>query len=58
MQAALLRGYKITVHLLLDKGAEINAQGGRFGNALQAALLRGYKITVYLLLDKGAEINA
>ena len=48
----------MTVQLLLDKGAEINAQGGRFGNALQAALLRGYEMTVHLLLDKGAEINA
>ena len=44
------------MQLLLDKGAEVNAQGGRFGNALQAALEGGYKKIVQLLLDKGAEV--
>jgi ankyrin repeat protein len=46
------------VKLLLDKGADVNAQGGRYGNALQAASWGGHKATVKLLLDKGAEINA
>jgi ankyrin repeat protein len=39
---------------LLDKGAEVNAQGGHFGNALQAASARGYKQVVKMLLDAGA----
>jgi len=30
------------VQILLDKGAEVNAQGGYFGNALQAASCRGH----------------
>ena len=50
-------GYKIIVQLLLDKGAEVNVQGGEYSNALQAALIGGYKKIVQLLLDKGAEVN-
>lgn len=38
--------------------AEINAQGGLYGNALQAASLRGHDKIVQLLQEKGAEINA
>ena len=37
---------------------KINAQGGRFGNALQAASVGGYEKVVRMLLDKGADINA
>ena len=44
--------------LLLKKGANINAQGGVYGNALQAALDRGYEAVVKLLLEKGADVNA
>ncbi|KAI6787797.1 hypothetical protein KC320_g9202, partial [Hortaea werneckii] len=42
----------------VNKGAEVNAQGGEYGNALQAALEWGFRETVQLLLDKGAEVNA
>jgi hypothetical protein len=34
------------VVLLLDRGADVNAQGGKFGNALQAASYRGNRETV------------
>ncbi|KAJ6141202.1 hypothetical protein N7470_010098 [Penicillium chermesinum] len=44
--------------LLLEKGAEINAQGGFYGNALNAASSGGHDKIVQLLLEKGAEINA
>ena len=44
--------------MLLDKGAEINAQGGHFGSALQAASDRGRDKVVQLLIDHGAKINA
>jgi ankyrin repeat protein len=44
--------------LLLDKGADVNAQGGYYGNALQAATSSGHRETVTLLLDKGADVNA
>jgi hypothetical protein len=36
----------------------VNAQGGRYGNALQAASVRGHEAVVKMLLDKGAEVNA
>ena len=46
------------VRMLLDKGADINAQGGYYGNALQAALVYGYDQVVRILLDNGAvDIN-
>ncbi|KAF2022452.1 hypothetical protein EK21DRAFT_83342, partial [Setomelanomma holmii] len=43
------------VKLLLDKGADVNAQGGEYGKALLAASARGDEAVVKLLLDKGAE---
>jgi ankyrin repeat protein len=46
------------VTLLLEKGADVNAQGGYFGNALQAASSGGHDSVVTLLLDKGADVNA
>jgi hypothetical protein len=39
-------------------GADVNAQGGKFGNALQAVLGRGRHNVVELLLGKGADVNA
>ncbi|KAJ5625207.1 hypothetical protein N7510_001516 [Penicillium lagena] len=46
------------LELLLEKGADVNAQGGRYGNALQAASFGGYERIVRLLLEKGAGVNA
>ncbi|KAF2475874.1 uncharacterized protein BDR25DRAFT_168930, partial [Lindgomyces ingoldianus] len=42
----------------LDKGADINAQGGEYGNALQAAIQQGNSEVILLLLDKGENINS
>ena len=44
--------------LLLEKGADVNAQGGEYGNALQAASYKGHSEIVKLLLEKGADVNA
>ena len=46
------------IQLLLDKGADVNAQSGKYGSALQAAALSGSIGAVQLLLDKGADVNA
>ena len=46
------------VELLLSKGADVNAQGGEYGNALQAASDGGHEKVVELLLSKGADVNA
>ncbi|KAM0322092.1 hypothetical protein ACHAQA_009721 [Verticillium albo-atrum] len=51
-------GLHQTAQGLLANGADVNAQGGHFGNALQAALLEGYTEIVRLLLAKGADVNA
>jgi ankyrin repeat protein len=44
------------VKLLLNKGANVNAQGGEHGKALVAASWRGHKEVVKLLLEQGARI--
>jgi hypothetical protein len=55
---AAFGGLRKMLKLLLDKGADVNAHGGRYGNALQAASSRGHEQIVKLLLDKGADVNA
>jgi hypothetical protein len=55
---AAVLGFGTVTRLLLDAGAEVNAQGGDYGNALQAASFRGHEAVVKLLLDKGADVNA
>jgi ankyrin repeat protein len=55
---AALLGLSIVARMLLDRNADVNAQGGQHGNALQAASYKGYKQVVKMLLDKGADINA
>jgi hypothetical protein len=55
---ASLSGLSTIVELLLGKGADVNVQGGRYGNALQAASYKGHSAIVELLLGKGADVNA
>ncbi len=43
---------------LLNKGADVNAQGGHCGNALQVASAEGREAVVMMLLDNGANVNA
>ena len=57
MQAAARRGNIEFIRLLLDKGADVNAQGGCFGNALQAAAHCGKIEVIQLLLDERADVN-
>jgi ankyrin repeat protein len=46
------------MQLLLKHGADVNAQGGDYGNALYAAYSGGYDKIVQLLLEHGADVNA
>ncbi|THY04863.1 hypothetical protein D6D03_03433, partial [Aureobasidium pullulans] len=58
LQAASAGGYDKTVQLLLDKGADVNAQGGRYGNALYEASVGGYDKIVQLLLERQTRLTA
>jgi hypothetical protein len=54
---ACLTGLAGAARNLIIEGADVNAQGGYYGNALQAASQRGSFEVVQLLLDKGADVN-
>ncbi|KIK62189.1 hypothetical protein GYMLUDRAFT_242875 [Collybiopsis luxurians FD-317 M1] len=47
-----------TVNVLLEKGADFNAQGGEYGNALLAVIAAENKGILNILLEKGANVNA
>ena len=46
------------VQILVDAGADVNAQGGDYGNALQAASSNGDKKVVQILPNAGADVSA
>ena len=58
LQTLALGGMVEAMRLLLDNGADVNAQGGEYGNALQAAACCGNAEAIRLLLDKVADVNA
>ncbi|KAI1527404.1 Arp Ankyrin repeat [Pyrenophora tritici-repentis] len=58
LYVAVDKGSSVLTRMLLDNGADVNAQGGDYRNALQAASERGHTEVVKLLLDKGADVNA
>jgi hypothetical protein len=47
----LKRGQEVVVSLLVDKGADVNAQGGAYGNALQTASYRGHEAARHAAQD-------
>jgi hypothetical protein len=49
------RGHEGVVKLLLNKSADVNAQGGYYGNALQAASAKGHEAVVKMLVSRGAK---
>ena len=51
-------GHQATARLLLDRGAEIEAQDFGHQTPLRRAALRGHEATVGLLLNCGADIEA
>jgi ankyrin repeat protein len=58
LQAAAAQGHTEIVGILLEKGADINAAGGRYGSSLQAAAAEGHTEIISILLDKGADTIA
>ncbi|KAJ6047297.1 uncharacterized protein N7446_007574 [Penicillium canescens] len=55
---ASLNGHDKIGQMLLEHGANINAQGGEYGTALQAACAGGYDKIIQMLLEHGADVNA
>ena len=51
-------GHEKVVQMLVDLGADVNAQGGEYGNALCAASAAGHEKIVQILVDAGANVNA
>jgi ankyrin repeat protein len=46
------------IQFLLDDGADVNAKGGHYGNALQAAVDSDNEGIVRYLVERGADVNA
>jgi ankyrin repeat protein len=51
-------GHETVVEILVDVGADVNAQGGEYGNALCAASDGGHGKIVQMLVEAGADVNA
>lgn len=45
------------MEILIKEGADVNAQGGRYGNALQAAAKSKHEEIVEVLTTAGADVN-
>jgi hypothetical protein len=45
------------VLLLLKRGVDVNARGGRYGYALHTALARTKEKVAWLLIENGADVN-
>ncbi|ERF74886.1 hypothetical protein EPUS_09092 [Endocarpon pusillum Z07020] len=58
LQAASSGGHEKVVQMLLDRGAEVNAQGGEYRlTPLYEAALNGHLAVVKLLLNRGADVS-
>ncbi|KAJ6126271.1 hypothetical protein N7471_010764 [Penicillium samsonianum] len=55
---ASLNGHDKATQMLLERGADVNAQGGFYGNAFQAACAGGHDKIAQMLLERGADVNA
>ncbi|KAH7087745.1 hypothetical protein FB567DRAFT_443145, partial [Paraphoma chrysanthemicola] len=49
LQATLYNGHEVVVQLLLDKSAEVNAQGEFYGNTAYAASYDGHEVVKCLM---------
>ncbi|KAJ7822839.1 hypothetical protein B0H13DRAFT_2376426 [Mycena leptocephala] len=58
LQAASSKRHINIVQLLIEYGADVNAQGGEYGSTLQAASFRGHIDIIQLLIEHGADVHA
>ncbi|OCL07885.1 hypothetical protein AOQ84DRAFT_267871, partial [Glonium stellatum] len=54
---AAIIGSRDLIEIILDRGADVNAESGGCGNALQAASWRCNVNAVRVLLERGADVN-
>jgi ankyrin repeat protein len=57
LQKAASEGRKEIVSILIDHGADVNANLGRYGTAIHQAATGGHLNVVRFLLDRGANVN-
>ncbi|KAJ8128611.1 hypothetical protein O1611_g5023 [Lasiodiplodia mahajangana] len=57
LQAAACCSSLEVVELLIEKGADVNQQGGFYGNALQTAVVAEDLKVAKFLVDNGANVN-
>ena len=58
LHAAISSSHQTIAELLIERGADVNCEGGKYGTALQAAAAtRDMDPIVELLLEKGAYVN-
>lgn len=57
LSAAASRGHMAVLRLLIERGADVNAEDCELGTALYAASRNGQDQIVRLLLDNGADVN-
>jgi hypothetical protein len=50
LYAACILGHDKIAEMLLEKGADVNAQGGQYSNALEAACDNGHEMITKMLL--------
>ena len=58
LSAAVGEGHESTLRLLIEKGANVNADNGNPRTALHLASANGHKAIAELLIEKGADIHA
>ena len=58
LHAAAANGHILVAALLLERGANVNAQGFQLGTALHFAVYQGHDFIAALLIAWGADVNA